>query len=367
MNGGNPRNERLLGLLKAVERLSSANDLEDVVDIIRTSSRRLIGADGIAIILREADECHYIEEDAIGALWKGQKFPLESCISGWAMLHGETAVISDIRLDPRIPQELYADTFVRSLVMAPIRPHDPIGAIGAYWSDVHEPSSDAIEALEAIARAAATSIENARLLNALSRALNHAENARDELRHRVKNAFSVSQSLATLSLPADLARGFSARLLALSRAYELIDSKLIRDASIGLDDLVKAELGPYRVETPDRVIIDGEDIVVPSDKAIALGIVLNELATNALKYGALSTPTGKIAVSWTNEAGHLVLEWQESGGPAVQAAAVESFGSRLMRRVIEGQLGGNVTRQLRRDGVFCTLEVPAIASASTPA
>jgi len=155
--------------------------------------------------------------------------------------------------------------------------------------------------------------------------------------------------------------------MALSRAYELIDTKLTRDSSIALDELVKAELGPYRIEAPERIDIDGPTLTISNDKAIALGIVLNELATNALKYGALSTPSGKIAVKWFFENSHLILEWRESGGPSVQTSAVESFGSRLLRRVVEGQLLGSITRQLRRDGVFCTLDIPGIANASTPA
>jgi two-component sensor histidine kinase len=368
MTNGNPlRYERLKELIKAVERLGSANDLDDVVEIIRSSARRLIGADGVTVILRDGDECAYIEEDAIGPLWKGHNFPMESCISGWAMLHGKTATIPDISQDPRIPFELYADTFVNSMVMVPIRPHDPIGAIGAYWSDVHDPSAEAVEALEMIAKAAATSIENARLVSALSQALAQTEAARDELRHRVKNAFSVSQSLAALSLPPELARGFSSRIVALSRAYELIDTKLTRDSSIALDELVKAELGAYRIDAPARVTIEGPGVTLPNDKAIGLGIVLNELATNALKYGALSTPAGTVSVTWFIEDSHLVLEWREQGGPSVQTAAIESFGSRLLRRIVEGQLLGNITRQLRRDGVFCTLDVPDIASASAPA
>lgn len=366
-DGNSLRYERLKELVKAVERLGSANDLDDVIEIIRGTARRLIGADGVSIILRDGDECHYIEEDAIGPLWKGEKFPMASCISGWAMLNRETAVVPDISTDERIPHVLYAATFVRSMVMTPIRPHDPIGAIGAYWSEAHDPSPDAIDALEMIARAAATSIENARLVSALSRALSDAENVRDELRHRVKNAFSVTQALASLSLPPQLAHSFSARMVALSRAYELIDMKLTRDASIGFADLVRAELGAYQMDEPDRIAIDGETLVLKSDKAISLGIVLNELATNALKYGALSTPAGKVSVNWFVEDNHLIVEWRESGGPAVQAAAVESFGSRMLRRVVEGQLGGTITRQLRRDGVFCSLDIPGIASASAPA
>lgn len=361
------RYERLKGLLDTVERLSGSNNLDDVVEIIRSGARRLLGADGITVILRDHDECHYVEEDAVGPLWKGQNFPMESCISGWAMLNGETAVIPDIALDPRIPQELYADTFVRSMVMAPIRPHDPVGAVGAYWSDAHEPSADVVEALEKIARAAAISIENARLVSALSLALSEAEDARDELRHRLSNAFAVTRSLALQTLPSEHGRPFAERVASLSRAYDLVDRKLVRESTIPIDELVKAELGVYRVEAPDRIVIEGDALRIAGDKAITLGIVLNELSTNALKYGALSTPAGQVSVQWGVERDVLVLRWEENGGPSVQSAAVESFGSRLVRRLVEGRLMGSVTRQLRRDGVYCIIEVPGFAGASAPA
>lgn len=361
------RYERLKGLLDAVERLSGCNNLEDVVEIIRSSARRLLGADGVTVILRDGDECNYVEEDAIGPLWKGQNFPMESCISGWAMIYGETAVIPDIALDPRIPQQLYADTFVRSMVMVPIRPHDPVGAVGAYWSEAHEPSPEVIAALEKIARAAAISIENARLVSAISVALSEAEEVRDELRQRLANVFSVTKSLATQDLPPELGRHFAARVAALARAYELVDRKLVRDSTIPLDELVKAELGVYRLDAPDRIAIEGGMVRLGGDQAIALGLVLNELSTNAVKYGALSTPAGQVSVLWSIERDLLVLRWEETGGPAVQSAAVESFGSRLLRRLVEGRLMGNVTRQLRRDGVYCVIEVPGFAGASAPA
>ena len=85
---------------------------------------------------------------------------------------------------------------------------------------------------------------------------------------------------------------------------------------------------------------------------------MNELATNALKYGALATQNGRLQVSWRMEGNHLVLDWLEADGPEVRTAALESFGSRLLRRLIEGQLGGSVVRQLEKNGVTCRLEFP---------
>ena len=81
-------------LLGAVETLSRAGSTEEVVDIVRKTARRLIGSDGIALVIRDGQTCHYIEEDAIGPLWKGSKFPMSECISGWVMQNGKTAAIA---------------------------------------------------------------------------------------------------------------------------------------------------------------------------------------------------------------------------------------------------------------------------------
>ncbi len=354
-------------LVEAIERLAGASSTEEIVEVVRSMARRLIGSDGIAVILREGDDCRYIEEDAVSPLWKGRNFPLSSCISGWAMLHRRVVVIPDIRLDERIPQDLYQDTFVRSLVMAPVRSEDPIGAIGAYWGKVYEPTPEEVGTLETLTRATATAMENVRLVTALSHALEEAEFARDELRHRVKNAYTATQALAHLTLPPEHARALSARIAALARAHDLLDRKLARQDHISLRELVEAELEPYGTDAPGRFAITGPAVTLPSAQALALGLTLNELATNALKYGALSVAAGRLDVSWRRDGQHLVLEWRESDGPMVKGAALESFGSRLLKRLVEGQLGGSLHRQLSSTGVSCFIDFRAPEAPRSPA
>jgi two-component sensor histidine kinase len=345
-------------LLNAVEALARAGSSEEVVDIVRRTARRLIGSDGIALVIRDGEACHYIEEDAIGPLWKGSKFPMSECISGWVMQNGRTAAIPDVFKDRRIPSYLYHKTLVRSLVMAPAGSEQPIGALGAYWAQVYEPTHYEIETVETLARAVATALEHARLIAALARALSQAELARDELRHRVKNAYLAAQSLAMLSLPPDYSKVFSARIAALARAHELIDQKMANQASIAVGELFEAELEPYGHDAPGRMNLSGPQIVLDSAQAVALGLAVNELATNALKYGALATAKGRLDVQWRLEGNHLVVQWRESDGPEVRTAALESFGSRLLRRLIEGQLRGSIVRQMEKDGVTCLLEFP---------
>jgi two-component system, chemotaxis family, CheB/CheR fusion protein len=157
--------ERLTGqfaldaLMEAVERLAGVSDERDVAAIVRTAARRLTGADGVCVVLRKGDRVHYVDEDAIRPLWKGQDFPIDACISGWAIKNRQTVVISDIMGDPRIPLEAYRATFVKSLIMAPVGMPDPHAAIGAYWAKTRRPTQEETHALEAIARAASVAME----------------------------------------------------------------------------------------------------------------------------------------------------------------------------------------------------------------
>src|SRR5512142_1239410 len=147
-----------LALVKAVERLATAADLAEIIEIVRTTARDISGADGVCFVLKDGDLCHYVEENAIGPLWKGKRFPLTACISGWCMLNDRPAVIPDIYLDPRIPHDAYRPTFVKSLVMVPVRTEKPIAAIGSYWSEVRDFSDEELTLLDALARSASAAI-----------------------------------------------------------------------------------------------------------------------------------------------------------------------------------------------------------------
>lgn len=150
-------------LLSVVQELSQKRELEQITAVVRTHARRLVGSDGISFVLREGDRVFYADEDAIAPLWKGQRFPIEACISGQCILHGKSIGILDIYEDPRVPHGAYAPTFVKSLAMVPIRRDEPIGAIGAYWAASHEATEREMALLQAVADAAAIAIDNERL------------------------------------------------------------------------------------------------------------------------------------------------------------------------------------------------------------
>ncbi len=154
-------------LVQAVQELSLARDLPTIQRIVRKAARELTNCDGATFVLRDDGFCYYADEDAIAPLWKGKRFPMDICVSGWAMIHRRPAVIPDIYQDPRIPYEAYKPTFVKSLVMVPIRSLDPIGSIGNYWASAHQPTEEEIELLQSLADSTATAMENVRVFNEL--------------------------------------------------------------------------------------------------------------------------------------------------------------------------------------------------------
>ncbi|TAL28731.1 MAG: PAS domain S-box protein [Alphaproteobacteria bacterium] len=162
-------------LVDVVQDLSQAHDIGKVMEIVRSAARRLTGADGATFVLRDGDKCFYADEDAIEPLWKGQRFPMTACISGWAMLNAKPAVIEDIYKDPRIPADAYRPTFVKSLAMVPIRQQAPIGAIGNYWARVRRPADDEVKILQALANATSVAIRNVELYRELQESLQQRE------------------------------------------------------------------------------------------------------------------------------------------------------------------------------------------------
>jgi two-component system, chemotaxis family, CheB/CheR fusion protein len=186
-----------------------------------------------------------------------------------------------------------------------------------------------------------------------------------ELNHRVRNMLQVVIGLAnqTLHRSADLEsfdKAFMGRMQALARAYELLSRDGWRKAPIG--ELIRSQLGAFASEG-GRYSTDGDAIELNSSAALALGLVLYELATNATKYGAFSTPGGRVDISWkvrsNGEGGpQLVLHWRESGGPEVRPPEHSGFGSELVNRQLRYELKGEAALEFHTDGLRATLMVP---------
>lgn len=188
----------------------------------------------------------------------------------------------------------------------------------------------------------------------------------NELNHRVKNTLAAVQSIAWQTVraspqPEDFLDKFQGRLIALSKAHDLLTQW--RWMSLGLGELLDAELEPYAIAGQQRFNRDGADVALSPRVALALGMVFHELATNATKYGALSSQSGRIDLRWTLEETaavwpNLRFEWHESGGPATSEPSRQGFGTRFIERSIVRDLGGELHLRFERDGLRCNFEFP---------
>ena len=189
----------------------------------------------------------------------------------------------------------------------------------------------------------------------------------DELNHRVKNILSTVQSIVWQTLrmttdPKTIRQSIESRLFALSRSHDLLTRE--KWESAGLLDIARDALEPFGVSggRANRIVITGENIRCPPKAALALSIAFNELATNAMKYGAFSNADGSIRIEWTTEAApagkRLVLIWKEKDGPPVAPPAHRGFGSRVLERGLAHELEGTVHLDYRPDGLVCTMDIP---------
>ncbi|MGO4571318.1 sensor histidine kinase [Microvirga sp. 2TAF3] len=187
-----------------------------------------------------------------------------------------------------------------------------------------------------------------------------------ELNHRVKNTLSVVQSLAVQTLRGSTSleafkEAFQARLLALSATHNILTQELWESAS--MREILCAELEPYGGIDERRVCAVGDSIRLTPQQALTFGMAFHELATNAVKYGALSAPQGSVDIAWRTErdpAGKPVLkvDWVEKNGPLVREPTRKGFGSRLIERGIRNELEGSLDMCFHAEGLRCSFAVP---------
>ncbi len=183
-----------------------------------------------------------------------------------------------------------------------------------------------------------------------------------ELNHRVKNTLANVLSIVSLTRRRsrsidEFAEGLGGRIRALSATHDLLSQRDWNDAP--LREVVVSELAPYLDPDDSHVDLDGPDIALAPNDALSLGLALHELATNAAKYGALSAPTGRVSVTWQMLGeDQCEVEWQESGGPPVQAPLRRGFGLDLIEKIVAHELKAAVELEFAESGVHCRLKVP---------
>jgi len=183
-----------------------------------------------------------------------------------------------------------------------------------------------------------------------------------ELDHRVKNVLARVTMVAMSSRNGsrsidDFTRSLDGRIHSMAAAHDLLSQKGWNGA--GLEALVQNQLAPYAAA---NIAVSGTELTLTPAAIQAMGMVIHELVTNAAKYGALSVPTGRVAVSWDRKpnehAANLVFAWREFGGPAILVKSKSGYGTRLIRELVPHELGGTVDLEFAAEGVSCKIEFP---------
>jgi two-component system CheB/CheR fusion protein len=186
----------------------------------------------------------------------------------------------------------------------------------------------------------------------------------DELNHRVRNVLAVVTAVADQTLrqsrsTESFVESFTGRIRGMAAAYTLVSNQ--NWSQVSLMDLLKQQLQPFQLQNSAQVRLQGEDYFLASSAALSLSLVVHELVTNAIKYGALSSPDGKVIVGWATREDatpSLEIEWREEGVPSLKKPRQQGFGSKLIEREVRGTLEGTIAFDHRNDGIRVGIVIP---------
>lgn len=330
-------------VVNTVQELSLATDIESVMKIVRTVARELTGADGATFVLRDDNMCYYADEDAISPLWKGSRFPMKLCISGWVMLNKKPAIIPDIYKDERIPIDAYRPTFVKSMAMVPIRTMNPIGAIGNYWSKIHLPTEEEMSLLQALADITAVSIENINVREKLKEKLKEREQMlitlekqkkqleeftqiiSHNLRAPISNLLLINDMISTSETLDDKLKFFDRQKQVVDSLHDTFD-ELVGAAQVKMDFNTKKEYIDFEKGLQKSMgLLQGDILrlqaIITYDFSLATSIyypvkyidsIIFNLLSNAIKYHSPERIPEIHVRSWKNDEGTF-LEVQDNG------------------------------------------------------
>lgn len=254
--------------------------------------------------------------------------------------------------------------FVNVLVLSS-KGRPPFGVLQVDSRRPRDFTQSDIEFLRSYANLLGAAIERLRVVDELRAAVREKDLLIGELNHRVKNTLTTVQSIASQTLrnapSLDYASGaIESRLIALSQVHNVLTDRSW--AHVALHDIVAQAVEPYRSRGENRIHVQGPSVQVPPRMALPLAMALQELVTNAVKYGALSNGTGQIRVHWTLNGTaapqRLHLMWEETEGPPVQKPIRRGFGTRLIERSLAQELAGEVQIEFSETGVVCSVDAP---------
>lgn len=288
----------------------------------------------------------------------------ESTPGGYALAHDAPVISRDLSLEDRFTvPDLLVSHGVQSMINVVIKGKE--GPFGILEVDAHEKcdfDDDDVNFLQNYANLLAGAIDRLSAQKKLTQAAARNEMLARELQHRVKNILAMVRALSrqTLAKSRSLegyAQAFEGRIAALARTQNLLT--VSQAGLISLRALAEEELEAHGAEKGRTVSLEGPDLLLPARAAQVLGLIFHELATNAVKHGALSQAQGgRIALSWNADSERIQLRWHESGVKLADREPPKGAGTGIILETLPYMLGGTSQLNFHADGVECLLEFP---------
>jgi two-component sensor histidine kinase len=374
-------------LSDALDEFCSARSDEDVVRLSAVLAQTLCNVSGMAVVLAAGEQFLFSPGSSPDTLAHAIGSRVITRMSAWSLETAQTAVVPDIHRDERTRSHTNGPTFARSLIVVPVGRGTPFAAVTFAWAQEHWPSASEVLALEALARATGLALKQ-RLAEPQSVGESKAEAvstwlgvAADseglhdperrqlievaELRHRVRNVMGLVRSLVRRTLetsvsPEHYATHLEGRIGALARTQGIVMRR--PGGGVDLEELIEAEILAHPA-LDQRVRVVGPRVQLRAKAAETLGLALHELAINAVKYGALAGPEGRVTVNWRKalelDPQCVRLEWVEEGlSSPVQPPSHRGFGRDLIERTVPYELRSTASLTFEPDGVRCIIDIP---------
>ncbi|WP_426959592.1 sensor histidine kinase [Muricoccus radiodurans] len=352
---------------------------ESDVDDMAAMAAEICGTPVALVSLVETDRQWFKAEIGLGQ----DSTPIDLSVCAHAIQGTGLFLVPDLSADPRFATNpVVTEMGMRFYAGAPLVTKEglPLGTLCVLDRWPRTLSEFQRRSLERLARQVMVQLE---LRLALRRqgeeaeALAEAKERQDmlvlEMSHRVRNMLAVVQAIAMQTLRTagsleEARRGIVARLRAVARANDVLLDRPGGPARAGMATLARAMAELHAAADSGRFALTGPDLPLQPSAALAMGLALHELATNAAKYGALSVPGGRVMLDWdiVEEGRTLRLEWREEGGPPVRPPTRRGFGTRLIEDNLARTLGARTATEYGRDGLIFRAEAPMARVQETP-
>jgi len=343
--------------------MTAATSVEGLLQVTATAARRLSGVAAVSIMPQHAlqPDLYPRTDEVHAAAWIARA----SAISSVAMRETRTVIATDCALEPLTPAALRQ---IRGITAVPVG--TPIvAAVAFYWSHAHAPSGAELQTLETIARMAGCAWHGLNAAEELQQSNRRCRALTAQQQHKVRNVLAmvrsiVRRSAATSASPEEFSEHLGGRIDAIARAQSFLVNSA--DGAVDLYELIMGELVPTAVRE-EQLHIEGPSLRLQGKGAESMTLAVHELATNAVKFGALGRTRGHLSVTWRVDErhypAHLQLQWLEEGSaPADIAPRQRGFGHEMIELALPYELNGHTDIQLTPGGLRCCIDIPLVDS-----